>query len=385
MYREENQTGSRARMYWSRLLLTSGLVLTAGVLSSCAGNPGSPQSFEKEVSKGTVLAKIGDVELHDGYLDLLVRVNPQLKARLDSPVGKGKLLEALADQELLYRAGVDASLGKDPQVLEKMALYSRIIVGQSYIDRELDKRVTAYYEEHKKDEFEQMHLADLFVKFDDTPPPPAAPKGKKEADKPPVKNTRTKAEAAAIAKRLHEELKAGKDFTELAKANSDDKLSAPKGGDMGWVSRTEVRVVRKNWTPILEKGFAMKAGEVSEPIETANGFHLVKVLEESRSASFADVEEKIRGKLGKTVKKDVLDLLKKDATLVYTEAAGVPPAGQQGPAAPHMPGHAPHDGHNHPPMMNSAPPAATSTPPPATSPHSEGQPAEKVPQADKPR
>lgn len=68
------------------------------------------------------------------------------------------------------------------------------------------------------------------------------------------------------------QLKAGKDFTELAKQMSEDG-SAPQGGDLGFFERG------KMVTPFEDVAFKLGKGQVSEPVETQFGYHLIKVEE----------------------------------------------------------------------------------------------------------
>ena len=65
----------------------------------------------------------------------------------------------------------------------------------------------------------------------------------------------------------------GEDFAELAKAHSDDKASASRGGDLGWASPGM-------FVPSFEQAMAQLApGEISEPFRSNFGWHIVQVLE----------------------------------------------------------------------------------------------------------
>jgi peptidyl-prolyl cis-trans isomerase SurA len=71
---------------------------------------------------------------------------------------------------------------------------------------------------------------------------------------------------------LKERIEHGVDFAELAKLHSDD-LSANRGGDLGWLNPGDT-------VPEFERVMdALKPGEVSEPIHTPFGWHLIQVLE----------------------------------------------------------------------------------------------------------
>jgi peptidyl-prolyl cis-trans isomerase SurA len=71
---------------------------------------------------------------------------------------------------------------------------------------------------------------------------------------------------------LKERIDNGADFAELARLQSND-LSAAKGGDLGWLYQGDT-------VPDFEKAMdALKIGEVSEPVRSPFGWHLIQVLE----------------------------------------------------------------------------------------------------------
>lgn len=75
------------------------------------------------------------------------------------------------------------------------------------------------------------------------------------------------------AKDLKSQIDGGADFAELAKANSSDSGSAVNGGDLGWFG-TGMMV-----KPFEEAVIALKPGEVSAPIKTDFGWHVIKLAE----------------------------------------------------------------------------------------------------------
>ena len=90
--------------------------------------------------------------------------------------------------------------------------------------------------------------------------------------------------AERLAAEVHNLLRAGADFAEVARARSHDARTAPHGGELGWAARGEL-------SRVLENGlFALAPGEFSFPLRTAMGYHVVKVLER-RSASAPTFEE----------------------------------------------------------------------------------------------
>ncbi len=82
-----------------------------------------------------------------------------------------------------------------------------------------------------------------------------------------------RAEKKAFAEKLLEEVKAGKDFAELARVNSDDAASAVKGGNLGYFTRGSMV------KPFEQAAFNMKPGDISEVVETTFGYHIIKVEE----------------------------------------------------------------------------------------------------------
>ncbi len=73
--------------------------------------------------------------------------------------------------------------------------------------------------------------------------------------------------------RIRQEIEAGADFAELAAVVSDDEGSAARGGDLGFFGRGQMV------TPFEEAAFALAPGELSEPVQTRYGWHLIKVEE----------------------------------------------------------------------------------------------------------
>lgn len=87
------------------------------------------------------------------------------------------------------------------------------------------------------------------------------------ADEAAKKEARTK--AAEVLK----EVKAGKDFAELAKQHSTDPGSGPKGGDLGFFQQGQMV------PPFDKAAFSMKPGETSDLVESNFGVHIIRVAD----------------------------------------------------------------------------------------------------------
>ena len=85
--------------------------------------------------------------------------------------------------------------------------------------------------------------------------------------------TRTEAETRTRLQQLRERIRNGESFANLARSHSQDKVSAARGGDLGWVSPGDL-------VPRFEEAMnKLQPGEVSEPVKTRFGWHLIQVLE----------------------------------------------------------------------------------------------------------
>ena len=108
---------------------------------------------------------------------------------------------------------------------------------------------------------------------------------------------------AETKKRIEDVLKkarAGEDFAELAKQYSEDP-SKDEGGYLGTFKR-EAMV-----KPFADKAFSMASGEISDPVKTRFGWHLIKVekVNEAASTALTDAKDNIRKKLADEVAKQL--------------------------------------------------------------------------------
>lgn len=109
-----------------------------------------------------------------------------------------------------------------------------------------------------------------------------------------VTEARDDAATLAAIKKLREELVAGSDFAALAKAQSDDPGSAANGGDLGAAGRGI-------YDPAFEAAlFALKEGELSQPVKSQFGYHLIKLvsiqkpIEPTFEAKREEIETRLR-------------------------------------------------------------------------------------------
>jgi len=155
---------------------------------------------------------------------------------------------------------------------------------------------------------------------------PAAVKARYEADKaryqvpravkaahilvPLAENASAEEEAKAreAMAAIQAELKAGKDFASVADAHNGPNAAGP-GGELGWVEPG------MTVEPFEKAAFALAAGQLSEPVRSQFGLHIIKVEEirEEGTKPLAEVEDKVRHQLaeeqGSEKLQDALDAL----------------------------------------------------------------------------
>jgi parvulin-like peptidyl-prolyl isomerase len=103
------------------------------------------------------------------------------------------------------------------------------------------------------------------------------------------------------ARQAHRRIMLGSDFAEVAMQMSEDKRSAPQGGQMGWFSTGTIAV----YDSVLA---GMQPGDVTSPFQTYSGFELLKLedREEKRILSFEEATPKIKMFITNTRANDAL-------------------------------------------------------------------------------
>ncbi len=124
-----------------------------------------------------------------------------------------------------------------------------------------DEELTQYFEENKDDygQLEQVAASHIFLEDEET------------------------------AKEVEAKITAGEDFAELAKAYSVDTDTSEDGGDLGYISRGQMD------EQFEEAAFALEKGAVSGVVQSAEGYHIIKVTEKvpAEEATFEDVKDEV--------------------------------------------------------------------------------------------
>ena len=193
-------------------------------------------------------------------------------------VETGSLLPTIqaTEEELQKYHGEDQAQFRrlEQRRVQYVVLSVKTVQGQVTVT---DQDVEAYYREQPR-EFEQprrVRAAHILVRV------------------PPTGGSEAEARARGKLEAAQERIKGGADFTQLAKEISEDSASAAQGGDLGFVAEGEL-------VPTFERvAFGLKKGEVSQPVRTEFGYHLIKLLDVQAPVkkSLKEVSGTIRAKL----------------------------------------------------------------------------------------
>ncbi|MDP4527023.1 peptidylprolyl isomerase [Bacillus halotolerans] len=104
------------------------------------------------------------------------------------------------------------------------------------------------------------------------------------------------------AEEVEKKLKKGNKFEDLAKEYSTDTSSATNGGELGWISKDNEQLD----STFRKAAFKLKTNEVSDPVKTQFGYHIIKKTEER--GKYEDMK--------KELKSDVLEQKLNDNTAV---------------------------------------------------------------------
>jgi peptidylprolyl isomerase len=211
------------------------------------------------------VATLGDVKLTAEDVAQLAKGQPQLKPQI---LASDTALQDMVKQELIRRELLEEAgargWDKRPDITRAVEVLREQVVLRTYLDSvsEVPKdypgeaAVKAYYDANqgKLTLPLRFHLAQVFV---------ARPAGVDEA-------AAAERRAADIAARAQ---KPGADFAALARAESADAASRDKGGDIGWLVERSILPEIRAVLPQLQPG------AVSNPVASANGWHIVRLIE----------------------------------------------------------------------------------------------------------
>jgi peptidyl-prolyl cis-trans isomerase D len=130
-------------------------------------------------------------------------------------------------------------------------------------------------------------------------------------------------EALARIQDIAKQARAGSDFAGLARKHSADSVTAAQGGDLGEIRRG---VLPKE---LEDAVYALKPGEISQPVRSTYGYHLVKLTAHTpeKRKSFSEVRQELAGLVRRRQAEErFIDVAEKFRNLVYEQPDSLTPA-----------------------------------------------------------
>lgn len=208
-----------------------------------------------------VLAIVDGREIKESNLNSLMKNLGQNAAYFQGQDGRKKLIDELVMQELMYSDAVEGNLESEEEFIEAFNEMKKSML-QQYSLRKLFNKVTVSEEELK--EFYEANKS-LYNKAE------------------MVKASHILIDSEEKANEILEDIKKGLSFEDAAAQNSSCP-SKENGGALGQFGRGQM-------VPEFEEAvFSMKVGEISPPVKTQFGYHIIK-LTEHEPAKVAEFEE----------------------------------------------------------------------------------------------
>lgn len=176
-----------------------------------------------------------------------------------------------------------------------------------------EAQLEAYYNAHKG-EFETARARHILVRFHGSRVP--VREGQKDL---------TPEEALARAEALRQRILKGEDFAAVARAESDDPGSGRNGGDLGSFGRGSMIA------EFEQAAFTLPVGEISQPVKTQFGYHIIQVQERSVKP-FAEARADIERRLTAENAQKAMESVKQKSRVFLDESYfGKPEAAQPKP------------------------------------------------------
>lgn len=226
---------------------------------------------------------------------------------------KLELLHYLIDNELLFQQALEEQVSRNPTIREHIIrLYLQQAIPSHYEPRE--QEIRDYYEKNRL-ELDRIQASHILIKF-----------GQGRSEETALQEIR-KMEKKAAAK--------GARFDELAAKYSEDEGSKRRRGDLGLFSRG--RMVK----PFEEAAFALKkVGDLSAPVKTEFGYHLIKLTGDQRGLERQRlrIKEQLLNNWRRERYQALIEKLRSRARIkCYENRVAALPLGEPPPAAPAAP------------------------------------------------
>jgi len=282
----------------------------------------APAAFDK------VILTVGETKITAGEYEQLVDSLPeQFRAAARGP-NKRQFAEQLVRIKILADEAKRRKLDQTPAIqrqveLQKDNLLANALFQELATNVKVDDAAARQYFEQHKSEYESVHARHILIRMKGSPVPLQ-----------PSKKDLTEEEALAKAQEVRKKLAAGEDFDSLAKAESDDAGSGAKGGDLGTFKHGQMVA------QFEQAAFALPVGQLSEPVKSQFGYHIIKV-EQHDTTTFDEVRPELEKRLRPELARTAVENFRKQVPVTLDEGFFGPaaaPAAPAVPAAPAQPG-----------------------------------------------
>ncbi|HEY1361321.1 MAG TPA: peptidylprolyl isomerase [Xanthobacteraceae bacterium] len=269
------------------IIATIALILGFPLLSGCSKNSSSEQVSQAQASADPVVARVNGVEIRQSDIALAEEdVGAEMQGA--SPEAKREhLIGYLADIVMVTQAADKKNLAESPDFKRRLSfLRNKLLMGFE-LQQETKAAIT--------DELLRQTYEDAVRSMS----------GEEE-----VRARHILVETEDEAKAILEQIKAGADFATLAKEKSKDPGGA-EGGDLGFFTKDQMV------PQFSEVAFKMYPGQLSNPVKTQFGWHIIQV-EEKRSKQppeFDKVKDQIENYVARKVQTEFIAKLRQAATI----------------------------------------------------------------------
>lgn len=260
--------------------------------------------------EGVAVAKINDERITESELDKHVDYRKK-EAELSGYIAPEMWDQVIEGSEFTYEQQLKQSSLQD-LVNQKVLLQEADKKDIKITDKELDKELEEFRGSEEKDEnfksyleqlgiseeyFEEMYkqgmkinkLIDEIVDIDENAIKKEYEANKEAYDKIQASHILVKTEEEA--KEIKEQLESGEDLGELAKEKSIDPSAEQNAGDLGFFGR-DAQLVPE----FKDAAFKLKKDEISDPVKSEFGYHIIKVTDEKKGleANEEEIKEKLK-------------------------------------------------------------------------------------------
>ncbi len=248
--------------------------------------------------KDPLVAKVNGVEVHQSDLTVAEEEAGQIPPM--SPEAKQDyLIQFVADMILVSKAAEDKKLGDAPEFKRKTEFARKKLLMEGLLqsvgkDALTDDAMHKVYDEAVKQIGEEKEVHARHILF-------RAPAGDEKASK----------EAEDKIKAVIARLKKGEDFAKVAGEVTEDPSGKANGGDLGYFSKDQMV------PEFSEAAFKLENGQISDPVKTQFGWHVIKV-EDRRvkpAPKFEEVKPQIENFVVRKAQAEMVTKLRAEAKI----------------------------------------------------------------------